>query len=315
MSLKEKLQIILITYNRATHAKRTLETFLTKNSPVQDCNLLILDNNSTDETAQVAKDFQQKYPNVSYQKNRYNLGISGNIARAMEMANQEYVWIIGDDDIYDFTHWQEVEEAITREEKMICVSNYALPKGHEHEIPYQLFQLTFITGGIYHTSLFNDTTIRNSYDGLYTLFPHLPPIIALLNEGGTFYLLKNPIAYNGWKRAQTDSSYTRGTRDVSMLTKRTQQMTWILGYANILTLIKNSDLITACMDVAIAYPDIFLNEKTFYQYCFHLYRYQRSHFYEIYFVLSKKRRKKIRNDILKCKVQKFFHCLEKNPYE
>lgn len=291
MSIKEKLQIILITYNRAQFTERTLNIFLSERSPVKECNLLVLDNNSTDNTASIVSKFQKKHHNLSYQKNHYNLGISGNIARALELASQEYLWLIGDDDLYDFSHWKEAEEAMLRGEKLICLAKYALPKKHEKELPYQLFQMTFITGGIYHTSLFNDVTIRNAYDGLYTLFPHLYAILAFINKGNSIHVLSHAISENGWKKEQKDSSYTRGTKDVSMLTKRTQQMTWILGYANVLSSLEQKKLISDCMEVAISYPDIYPNINDFYKYLYHLKKKQRSHFYEIYSTLSPKRKK------------------------
>lgn len=292
MSLKEKLQIIVITYNREKHVQHTLETLLAPNAPTKDLNILVLDNNSTDGTADVVKSFQVTHPHVSYRKNHYNLGIGGNIARAMEIANQEYVWILGDDDLYDFTYWHEVVEAIERGEKMICVAKYALPAEHENEIPYQLFQLTFITGGIYHTSLFTNETIRNVYDSIYTLFPHLPPLIAFLNQGNSVYVCSHAIAYNGWKVTQTDSSYTRGTKDVSMLTVRTQQMTWLLGYANVLTLLNQKQLIVSCMEVAIYYPDIFPNLRIFDKYMLHLLRFEQNHFLEVWSVIPRSLKKR-----------------------
>ena len=291
MSLQEKLQIILITYNRAKYAKRTLERFLAADSPVRDCDFLILDNNSTDDTAQVAREFQQKYAHVSYQKNRYNLGISGNIARAMELATQEYVWILGDDDVYDFTHWNEAEQAMARGEKMICLANYAIPPGHENDIAYQLFQLTFITGGIYHTSLFNDTTMRNAYDNLFTLFPHMLPIFALVNKGTPICVLPHAIADNGLRNEPKDSSFTRGATELSALSSRTRNMIWILGYATVLPLLKDKNLQTDCMKVALSHTDIMPSDKSLYKYLRDLRKHNRNFFYDLYPVLPKEKKR------------------------
>ena len=112
MSIKDKLQIILITYNRAKHVQKTFEQLLKDISPVKFFDILVLDNNSTDNTKEIVEEFQKKYANIKYSKNRYNLGISGNIAKAMEVASKEYVWIIADDDKFDFSNWNEVEYAI-----------------------------------------------------------------------------------------------------------------------------------------------------------------------------------------------------------
>jgi glycosyltransferase involved in cell wall biosynthesis len=209
MSLKDRLEIILITYNRAEFVKRTFEQFFFEGSPVADVDFIVQDNNSDDNTEEVVKEFAKLHSNIKYVKNKYNLGLSGTIARAMERAGKDYVWIIGDDDLYDFSNWKEVEDAINNNEKMICHAKYAIPEGEENNPAYQLFQLTFITGGIYSTSLFDDITIRNAYDNIYTLFPHIPPIIKLLNDGGKIYVTQKAISDNGMSQ-NTDCSFTRG---------------------------------------------------------------------------------------------------------
>ncbi|MFM7389616.1 MAG: glycosyltransferase, partial [Vampirovibrionales bacterium] len=56
MTLQEhaySLQLILITYNRANHVERTFQQLLAEGSPVRNLPLLVLDNNSTDATADV----------------------------------------------------------------------------------------------------------------------------------------------------------------------------------------------------------------------------------------------------------------------
>ncbi len=90
MSAKETLQIILITYNREVHLKNTLRQLLAETSPVRNYELLVLDNHSTDGTEALVRETMQTHVNLRYQKNNYNLGISGNIAKAMEIASNAY---------------------------------------------------------------------------------------------------------------------------------------------------------------------------------------------------------------------------------
>lgn len=283
MQIKDKLQIILITYNRAKFVRKTLEQFFTENSPVKECEFVIQDNNSDDNTQEVTEEFAKIYPNIKYTKNRYNLGLSGTIARAMEVADKDYVWIIGDDDVFDFSNWQEVENAIKNNEKMICVSRYSIPDDQKNNPACQIFQLTFITGGIYSTSLFNDTTIRNAFDNIYTLFPHIPPIIKLINDGGRIYTVTKPIADNGILLEEKDCTYTRGANKDDLYEK-TRDMSWILGYANIISLLKDKKIKDDCMKIAIQYKDIYGSWDRFFGYMCELYsqKDKLSYFYEIY---------------------------------
>lgn len=291
MSIKDKLQIILITYNRAKHVKKTFEQFFFEDSPVKDCEFIVQDNNSIDNTRQIVEEFSKKHSNIKYTKNKYNLGISGTIARAIEIARKEYVWIIGDDDKFDFSNWQEVENAINKNEKMICLARYALPEEHKNNVAYQLFQLTFITGGIYSTTLFNDTTIKNAFDNIFTLFPHLPPILFYINNGGKIYVVDKAVADNGMDITTTDVSYVRGYKDTSELYQRTQMMTWVLGYSNIISLLKDKKIQAECLEVAIPYPDIYNSWENFYNYLEYLKINYLNYYYEIYNCLSEERQK------------------------
>ena len=308
MSLKDRLQIILITYNRSKFVQKTLDKFFDEDSPVKDFDFLVLDNNSTDDTSKVVKNFQKTHKNVRYSKNHYNLGISGNIAKAMEVADKDYVWIIGDDDIYDWENWNEVEKAINNNEKMICVARYIIPDEYKDDVAYQLFQLTFITGGIYSTSLFNDTTMRNAFDNIFTLFPHFPPILYFINNGGKIYVVEKPISDNGWQLEQKDCSYVRGYKDTNELYKRTQLMSWVLGYANIISVLKDKVLREHCMDVAIPYKDIYGSWENFYNsmYLQYINSGYMSYFLEIYDVLSDKH-KKVFDIQIKRKTNKFLY--------
>ena len=264
MRVRDRLQIILITYNRAKFVQRTFERFFYEGSPVYDYDFLVLDNNSSDNTADIVRKFAKTHPNVRYSKNRYNLGISGNIAKAMEIAEKDYVWIIGDDDKFDFSNWNEVEEAISNNEKVICIARYAVPEEYKNSPAYQLFQLTFITGGIYSTSLFSDTTIKNAFDSVYTLFSHIPPVISHLNNGGKIYTVNKAISDNGMNIEETDVSYVRGYKNVTELYDRTVRMSWILGYANVISLLRDKKLKQECIEVSVPYKDIYGNWENFY---------------------------------------------------
>lgn len=240
MNIQEKIEIIIPTYNRAALLKETLHKLLEKESPVKNCRILVLDNNSTDTTGNLVKEFQQKHPNIHYIKNHYNIGIGGNIARALELASLEYLWLLGDDDIIFWDAWPEVEKAILKGEKVICAANYTLQKGEGKSIPALLLQMSFISCNILHTSVFNDTEMSNIINNIYTLFPHLPPTIAYINQGHTPYLLPKPLVTTGTKPS-TDVSYIRGYDNKALYLKQ-RTMSWIVGYANVMAQIEKKKL-------------------------------------------------------------------------
>jgi len=240
LSIKDKLQIILITYNRLKHVMRTFEQLFAENSSIKDYDILVLDNNSTDGTGEFVKDFIATHPNVRYQKNKYNIGISANIAKAMEIAEKEYVWIICDDDKYDFSNWAEVETAISKGENLICVARFALTEENKNDVAQQVLQATFLPAMIFKTSTFTDTVIRNAFDNIFAVFPHLCPFLSLINQGKPIYIIDKPIVDNG-RDVDADCSFTRG-QNPEQLYHRTITMTWIVGYVNTCSIIKDVKL-------------------------------------------------------------------------
>src|SRR5574344_87159 len=230
----DKLQIFIVTYNRSRYLRRTLTQLLEEASPVRNCEIIILDNRSTDETRDVAQEFVSK-GNVTVITHPRNIGGNANIVRAMELARPNaYVWTLGDDDFYDFANWAEVESAMERGEKAICLAHYILPDGQKGDIPYQLVQATFITGMIIHSSLYTDTVVSEAHNAIHTLFPQLIPVISLVNHGGHIFVVSRPIVFNGDDGHEgKDVSYCRGS-DISEVSPYSRLQTWLIGWSEII---------------------------------------------------------------------------------
>ena len=250
MSIADKLGIVITTYNRAEHLKRTLATLLADNSPVKDCQITVQSNHSSDETPDVVRSLQVAHPNLLYRENPYNLGISGNICKAMELADKEYHWNLCDDDRFDWQGWGEVEHEINNKTPVICASNYMIPEKYRERVDYQMGQMGFVPAVIIRTELYTDTTIRNSFDNIFTLFPHLVPIVSFLNAGGKIHVISREVVTNGMEQG-TDCSYLRGARP-DIIFHRSRTMTWMVGYSNILANLTDRKLARRCFHTVIA---------------------------------------------------------------
>ena len=200
MTTEQLLDIVLITFNRAPQFEKTLEMLFAPDSPVRNCDLTILDNKSTDETPQIAERYAGLHPNVKHLVNNFNVGGNANIAKALEIYGAKpYHWVICDDDIYNWESWPEVEEAMQRGEKLICVGDRHLAKsGPKRSDPAEcLQQMTFLPSIIYGPGIITDTAMRNAYDCTFALFPHLAPVVMHLNHGGSLYVIKQGIVLPG----------------------------------------------------------------------------------------------------------------------
>ena len=94
-----KLSICIPTYNRAKHLANCLQSIISiKNHSKLTFEVCVSDNCSTDDTEDVVQR-AQKYIAIKYQKNECNLGIPKNFLNVIDMAEGEFAWLIGDDDL------------------------------------------------------------------------------------------------------------------------------------------------------------------------------------------------------------------------
>lgn len=100
MSTKPILSVCLPTYNRAQLLKSALLALIPQiNALSPEVELLVSDNASTDETQDVIAWAATQMP-LRHRRNESNEGYYGNLYRLTgEMAQGEYVWVIGDDDL------------------------------------------------------------------------------------------------------------------------------------------------------------------------------------------------------------------------
>lgn len=192
MLLKDRLDIVIPTFNRVDSLKTLLNCLL--NSPLSECEITIVDNNSSDGTEQFVKDIMTKYNNVVYIKNRYNIGMSGNFVKALTIPKKEYFWVLFDDVKLDFTNWNDILEGLNNDYDCVLTTNYYNLKSVEDK--HLIFlMLIFMFAGIYKTELLSDDVISNAIVNAYTLHPQISLIAAMMNDDRKkIYLPKNIVA-------------------------------------------------------------------------------------------------------------------------
>ncbi|MFH0936611.1 MAG: glycosyltransferase family 2 protein [bacterium] len=100
---KPLISICIPTYNRARFLKECLES-ITKQFSNQEIkknvNVFILDNQSQDNTEEIAKKFTDTFKNVKYIKDSKKRNMIHGIIEVASLADGEYVWVFSDDDIH-----------------------------------------------------------------------------------------------------------------------------------------------------------------------------------------------------------------------
>jgi len=91
------VSVCIPAYNNASYIKETIDSIL--NQTYQNIELVVVDDNSTDNTYEIVSNIQDK--RVKVYKNEKNLGMSGNWNRCLELVTGDFVKLICADDLIE----------------------------------------------------------------------------------------------------------------------------------------------------------------------------------------------------------------------
>lgn len=233
--LKDNLEIILVTYNRKESLQKTLESIFEEISPIKDCDINILDNCSTDGTEELCREYAAKYNNLKHIRHHRNIGGNGNISRAVELASKKYLWVLCDDDTYDWRNFGEIERAIEDDYDLIYTT--LGETGRINNIADAFYTGSFVPGFICKTDVLTYTMMENMLCNVANFFPHLCIVAKMFNDNKKIYF---PYASTVFRGIENDNInvFCRGTQ-ASDLSPLRQNMFWFLGYINSVQMIKD----------------------------------------------------------------------------
>jgi glycosyltransferase involved in cell wall biosynthesis len=206
------LKIAIPTYNRNSILKENLKLLLPQMS--DGCSLLIIDNNSDVPVEESLTDLLKQYSHLKIQiiRNLYNVGLTGNIIKCFELCNEEWLWILGDDDQVTDLSIKTIKKDILSNKNKNFIS-YAWDEP-SHKRPTNIITkgldellnsiesigvILFIS-----TSIYNMKAVSGylSYGNFFqsTYAPHLAMLFMSLKNDGECILMKNKIVSNeGYK--------------------------------------------------------------------------------------------------------------------
>ena len=94
----QRLSICIPIYNFAKFIPETLNSILASEG-VEDVEILVVDGASTDNTPEVMASFLAAHPNLQYIRLPAKGGIDRDMARSVEPATGDYVWLFSGDDL------------------------------------------------------------------------------------------------------------------------------------------------------------------------------------------------------------------------
>ena len=146
-----KFSIVICTYNREKYLRESLQSICEQAFSPENFEILVVDNNSPDKTADVCVDFISKYPLISI---RYiletNQGISFARNRGIKEALGEYIVFIDDDETIKSDYLSKLDSYLIKyPEAQLCAT--PVYPVYEADKPKWLshFTLRAITGYYY----------------------------------------------------------------------------------------------------------------------------------------------------------------------
>lgn len=105
------LSICIPTYNRAVVLKKTLDSLVQNKAFDETVEVVVSDNNSTDNTQEVGEYYASHYPNIKYYRNKENVR-DENFPLSMDRAKGEYIKLLKDNIVMSDSSLEYMRENI-----------------------------------------------------------------------------------------------------------------------------------------------------------------------------------------------------------
>lgn len=198
------LTICIPTYNRTEKVRqRILEL---RPQLVSGVKVIVIDNSSLTPVSSVIGDLIEGNENVRVIKNKFNIGMSANIARCIEVCETEWMWLLGDDDEVLPQAVQIILDDISNANNEISYLKYSSYCGinkKEEVLSFSEFLQHRDLGFnfVANTFLISSSVIRvgdivaldKVMDTSNSMIPHVVLMFQLLMDGGKIFLSKREL--------------------------------------------------------------------------------------------------------------------------
>lgn len=161
------VSVIIPTYNRADSIKYTLDSFLQQNYPQNKFEIIVCDNNSTDNVKEIVFDYVEKYgeERIRYMFERRQ-GVHYARNSAAKTAKGDILYFTDDDMLAEPDLLEKLIPVFERNNRIGCATGKVLPKWET--LPPKWIR-RFCTNGLLSLNNLGDKTIIETYDmGVYS---------------------------------------------------------------------------------------------------------------------------------------------------
>lgn len=118
--MKPEISYIVVSFNSEKHITNCLTSIL--NQSKTNYEIIVVDNNSQDNTASIIEDFSSKDKQIKLIKNNVNIGYGNAISKAAEHTEGEFLAILNADTVLDKLWAEKLLDAFSSDEKIMSAS-------------------------------------------------------------------------------------------------------------------------------------------------------------------------------------------------
>jgi len=191
---KKKVSVVMCTFNGEKYLKEQIESIINQTYPVYE--IIIQDDNSTDHTMEILRDYERKFANIHVFRNETQEGINKNFFSAIDRATGDYIALSDQDDVW---HPEKIEMQIPYSDDYLLIASSSKPfaSGNnvkiyfdERKIKIHLEREIYVNMIAGHTMLFKKSFVEKIPDLElwcdYFLYDHVIAIVAAAYNSITF---------------------------------------------------------------------------------------------------------------------------------
>ncbi len=123
------ISVIIPTYNRSKMLEITIESFIAQNFPKDQYEIIISNNNSTDNTAEIIQKYLSSNSGVKIMQHfEKRQGVHYARNSAAKVSNGKILYFTDDDMVADPNLLKEIVKPFKYDDKIVCISGIVLPK-------------------------------------------------------------------------------------------------------------------------------------------------------------------------------------------
>ena len=118
------LTVVIPAYNTELYIERCLDSLLYHSNIAEELELIVVNDGSSDKTAEIAAGYQKKYPGIVKVINKENGGHGSTVNAGVAEATGKYLRVIDSDDWVNIVDFPSYIEKLKDEKADIVVTNY-----------------------------------------------------------------------------------------------------------------------------------------------------------------------------------------------